>query len=132
MKVLKKIDKSEAAVIDKRYTNSIAIRFDSIGGGFVSRCSPYNCFDIDNLRYGHTFDFNVFAGGTTHWDKQIDKKEMEQFHLPKEERQDTNAFTKKQKEMTKVLESEIFKAADRFDKEIQSIMKKYGYIKRKD
>ena len=132
MHILNKLKKEVlAAKSERESSHSLEIRFDSIGSGFECTIDPYTSRDFGQKGHINKVGFGVFSSGTTYYVNPISDEDHEKYEKALELKdRANNPYGKEREKMLKVFKSEILKAADEFDKKIDSIMKKYGYTER--
>ena len=127
------------AKIDREYSHSTEIRFDSLGSGFHCDINPfagrgYLLSDNDLDSYSHEFSIGVFSSGSVEYYRNPTNEELD---VLKKVRSGEITDPKKRpsyiitQEMKKVMNTEILKAANEFDKKVEAILKKHGFVKGK-
>lgn len=104
-------------------------RFDSIAGGFDLNCDPFYSLGFTGDKYVSKVSFQTFSSGCTDYSKEIDPKVLEEFNNAYKNGTSNKYYGQAIKELYKSLDKEILKAANDFDKTIESIMKKHGFKK---
>ena len=126
----------EAAQLEDKYSDSIVVRFDNLGGGFDVTIRPFDTVFEDRT---HTLAINCFSSGSVEFSRKITKEELEKYEEAKRLRSEnklSDSDAKKypywqiKQEGKKFMSNEIWKAAKEFDAKIAAIAKKYGYIRK--
>ena len=120
------------AKIDRESSHSTEIRFDALGSGFHCDIDPF-CSDYwDDFAKIHTFSIGVFSSGSVEYSRKATENEIEQHQkvLNKEIDPKKGPYWLITQEMKKVMNTEILKAVNEFDKKIEAILKKHGFEKR--
>ena len=119
------------AKIDREYSNGTEIRFDAIGSGFHCAINPFSS-DWDDFAKTHRFTIGVFSSGSVEYSRKATENEIEQYQkaIDKEIDPKKGPYWLITQEMKKVMNTEILKAVNEFDKKIETILKKHGFEKK--
>lgn len=127
MKVLKRIKNIEASKIERAKIENGSIRFDSVGGGLSTYFNSY--YGRFGRRKCHEIDINCFSSGSINYIQDISDTDLEFYkNATEKERYDLEY---KVIENNQSLIREINKICDKFDKDMESLLKKYGFKKEK-
>ena len=120
------------AKIDREYSDGTEIRFDALGSGFNCKINPFDWKTFTDDERVHTFSIGVFSSGSVEYWKNVTKEELEQYQkaLDKEIDPKKGPYWLITQEMKKVMNTEILKAVNEFDKKIETILKKHGFEKK--
>ena len=121
------------AKIDREYSYSTEIRFDSLGSGFSCNINPFDYKSFTDAERVHNFSIGVFSSGSVDYWKDVTEEELEAFKKLQNKEIDPKKgpVESVRQEMKKVMNDEILKAVNEFDKKIEAILKKHGYKKSK-
>lgn len=127
MKVLKRIKNIEASKIERAKIENGSISFDSVGGGLSTYFGSYQ--GRFGRRKYHEIGINCFSSGSINYIQDISDTDLEFYkNATEEERYD---LEDKVIENNQSLIREINKICDKFDKDMESLLKKYGFKKEK-
>ena len=127
MKILKRTRDIEASKVERAKIENGSISFDSVGGGLSTNFNPYN--GRFGGRKGHRIGINCFSSGSINYIQDISDADLEFYkNATEKEKYD---LEDEAIEDNQSLIREINKICDKFDKDIEALLKKYGFKKEK-
>ena len=127
MKILKRLNAVKSSKIERAKIEDGSIRFDSVGGGLSTNFNPY--YGKFGGRKGHRLGINCFSSGSIDYIQNISDTDLEFYkNATEKEKYDLEDEAIADNES---LIREINKLCDKFDKDIEALLKKYGFKKEK-
>lgn len=127
MKVLKRLNAVKASKIERVKIENGSISFDSVGGGLSTDFNPY--YGKFGGRKGHRIGINCFSSGSVDYIQDISDADLE-FYKKATEKEKYD-LEDEVIEDNQSLIREINKICDKFDKDMEALLKKYGFKKEK-
>lgn len=125
--VLERIHDVKASKIERIKIENGSIKFDSVGGGLSTDINPYNG------RFGgkkcHRLGINCYSSGSVDYIQEISDADIESYKNAEEK--EKYDLEDKVIENNQSLIKEIDKICNKFDKDIEALLKKYGFKKEK-